>query len=211
MTSYTGGRSCPPYSLGHDVPKKPCSYSAWCQAPWAAQYSSPDVGNLPFCSVSQPRNRSRKAASSGESRKSNGQLLQLDGPRLRGGQHAPQIDVGEAFPGVADTAVNLNRGLTDGQCRTRTVDLGNPRRFDGLGGGKFVDRPRGMAQDTDRPLDQRQAFGEQVADSLIRADRRTVLLANLGVLTGQCVGPAGGTHQVGARDGQREYAPAAGI
>src|SRR6478752_9836309 len=114
MTSNTGGRSCPPYALGHDVPKKPASYNATCHSPALAQYSSPEVGNLPFCSVNQPRSLSRNAASSGESRKSNDQLLQLHGPQFGGRQHSAQVHMGKALPRVADAAVHLNRRLADG-------------------------------------------------------------------------------------------------
>src|SRR3984885_13998491 len=108
MTSYTGGSSWPPYSRGQDNPKKPPSYSARCHSPCLAQYSSPELGNSLACTESHDRSRSRKAASSGESRKSNVDLLQLDGPQLSRRERAAQVDVRQAFPGVADTAVHLN-------------------------------------------------------------------------------------------------------
>src|SRR6201996_6779458 len=105
MTSYTGASSCPPYSLGQDNPKKPPSYSARCHSPCRAQYSSPELGNSLACNTSHDRSRSRKAASSVESRKSNVDLLQLDGPQFGRCQRTPQIDVPQAFPGIADAAV----------------------------------------------------------------------------------------------------------
>src|SRR6202007_1894980 len=52
-----------------------------------------------------------KAALSVESRKSNVDLLQLDGPQFGRCQRAPQIDMRKAFPGIADAAVHLDRGL----------------------------------------------------------------------------------------------------
>src|SRR6201996_9813415 len=106
MTSYTGGNSCPPYSRGQDSPKKPPWYSALCHSPWRAQSSSPELGNSLACTESQVLSRSRKAASSGESRKSNADLLQLDGPQLSRRERAAQEDVRQALPRIADTAVH---------------------------------------------------------------------------------------------------------
>ncbi|GAB4909446.1 hypothetical protein MAHJHV28_46690 [Mycobacterium avium subsp. hominissuis] len=45
---------------------------------------------------------------------------------------AAQVDVRRALPGVADTAVHLNRRLTDRSGGTRTVDLGDLGRPNGL-------------------------------------------------------------------------------
>src|ERR1700733_4511745 len=114
MTSYTGGSSWPPYSRGQDNPKKPPSYSARCHSPCLAQYSSPELGNSLACTESHDRSRSRKAASSGESRKSNVDLLQLDGPQLGQCQRTPQIDVRQALPGIPNAAVHLHGGLAHG-------------------------------------------------------------------------------------------------
>src|ERR1700753_2265581 len=131
MTSYTGGISCPPYSRGQDSPKKPPSYSARCHSPCRAQYSSPELGNSLACTASHDRSRSRNAASSAESRKSNVDLLQLDGPQFGRCQRAPQVDVRQAFPGVADAAVYLDGGLAHRSRGARAVDLREPSRADG--------------------------------------------------------------------------------
>src|SRR6202000_1191352 len=102
---------------------------------------------------------SRKAASSGESRKSNGDLLQLDGPQLRRVERAAQVDVRKTLPGVADTAVYLNGGLAYGSRGPRAVDLGEPGGPDGFGRVQLVYRPGGVSRDAHRALDQGQAFG----------------------------------------------------
>src|SRR5271154_5398493 len=146
MTSYTGGNSCPPYSRGQDSPKKPPSYSARCHSPCRAQYSSPELGNSLACTESQDPSRSRKAASSGESRKSNVDLLQLDGPQLRRGQRAAQVHVRQALPGIADAAVYLNGGLAPRPRGPRAVDLCEPASADSLGWVPLVDRPGGVPQ-----------------------------------------------------------------
>src|ERR1700728_3381116 len=133
MTSYTAGISCPPYSRGENTPKKPPSYSARCHSPCRAQYSSPELGNSLACTESHDRSRPRKAASSGESRKSNVDLLQLDGPQLGRCQRTPQIDVRQALPGVANASVHLDGGLAHCARGTRAVDLCDPTRPDRLG------------------------------------------------------------------------------
>src|SRR6201992_1105900 len=160
MTSYTGGNSCPPYSRGQDSLKKTPSHSARGQSPWRAQYSSPELGNSLACTESQVLSRSRKAASSGESRKSNADLLQLAGPQLRRGQRATQVHMRKALPGIADAAVYLNSGLAHRPRGSRAVDLGEPAGSDRLGWVQLVDRPGGVPHDAHRALDQRQAFGD---------------------------------------------------
>src|SRR5271154_4364907 len=158
MTSYTGGNSCPPYSRGQDSPKKPLSYSARCHSPCLAQNSSPEPGNSLACNDSHDLSLSRNAASSGESRKSNVDLLQFDGPQFGRCQRSSQVDVREALPGVADASVYLNGGLAYGSRGARAVDLRNPAGPDRLGRGQLVDRPGSVSQHTHRALDQGQAF-----------------------------------------------------
>src|SRR5579884_2592516 len=123
MTSYTGGSSWPPYSLGQDNPKKPAWYKARCHSPCRAQYSSPELGNSLACTDSHERSRSRNAASSGESRKSNVDLLQLHGPQLGGRQCSAQKDMRQAVPGVTDAAMHLHSGLTHGPRSVGAVDF----------------------------------------------------------------------------------------
>src|SRR5271163_1053292 len=204
MTSYTGGNSCPPYSRGQDSPKKPPSYSALCHSPCRAQYSSPELGNSLACNESQDLSRSRKAASSGESRKSNVDLLQLDGPQLGRGQRAAQVHVRQALPGIADAAVYLNGGLAHRPRGPRAVDLCKPAGADRLGWVQLVDRPGGVPQDAHRALDQCQTFGEQVCDGLVRADRLAILLTDFRVITRQRVRTAGRADQVRRRGSRSE-------
>src|SRR5271156_4552096 len=123
MTAYTGGGGGPPSSRGQDNPKKPPSYSARCHSPCRAQYSSPELGNSLACTESHDRSRSLKAASSGESRKSNVDLLQLDLPQFGRCQRTSQTDVRQALPGIANAAVHLDGGLAHGSCGARAVDL----------------------------------------------------------------------------------------
>src|ERR1044071_9945653 len=113
--------------LGHESPKKPPSYSAWCQAAWPSQYSSDvdDVGRPGSLSRSHARRRARKAASSGEPPKSTstssaalvGEDAVEAGPhaaeQLGRDEGAPQVHVRQALPRVADAAVHLDGRLAD--------------------------------------------------------------------------------------------------
>src|SRR5262249_18465088 len=97
------------------------------------------------------RRRARNSASAGESRKSIGssepvvteaeQLLTVVAEPLRGEQRAPQVDVRETLPRVADPAVDLDPGLAHGARGPGAVRLGDapgPERRMRL---EVVDRP----------------------------------------------------------------------
>ena len=116
--------------------------------------------------------------------------------------------MGQALPGVADAAVHLDGGLTDGAGRLGAVHLGDPGRLQRLGRPQLVDGPGGVAQDRLRPLDERQALGQQVRDRLVGPDGVAVLLADLGVLDCQGVRAASRADQLGGRGDDREGLPA---
>ena len=116
----------------------------------------------------------------------------------------------QALPGVADAAVHLNRGLAHRPRGARAVDLCEPAGPDRLGRVQLVDRPGGVPQDAHRTLDQGQAFGQQVRDGLVRADRLAVLLTDFRVVAGQRVRTARRSDQVGRRGRQRERQPSLG-
>jgi hypothetical protein len=117
----------------------------------------------------------------------------------------------KAFPGIADAAVHLDGGLAHRSRGARAVDLRHSGGADRLGRRQLVNRPGGMSQHTDRTLDQRQAFREQVRDGLIRADRIAVLLADFRVLASQVVCTSGGSDQVRRRGGQGKRQPPFGV
>ena len=116
----------------------------------------------------------------------------------------------QALPGVADTAVYLDRGLAYGPRGARAVDLREASGADRLGRVQLVDRPGSVPQDADRAFDQSQAFGQQVRDGLVGADRLAILLTDFRVLAGQAVRSACRTDQVGRCGRQREGEPALG-
>jgi hypothetical protein len=119
--------------------------------------------------------------------------------------------VGQALPGVADSAVDLDGGLADRQGGVSGIGLGDPRGVQRRSGTALVHRPGGIPEDRHRPLDQRQAFGEQVRDSLVRPDGMAVLGADLGVVQREGVRATRRADHFGGRDDHRERLPPQGV
>src|SRR6516165_10495581 len=177
------------------MPKKPASYSDWCQRAWPSQYSS-EVDEVPrpgSLSRSHSRNRWRNAASSGESPKSMSvppsggpaQIRSVDPAVLEHAvqvgadaaehvsreQRASEVHVGEALPGVADATVDLDGGLAHRARRPGAVRLGERGRQVRLVRGEGVDGPGGLPSDAARALGGDVRVGEEVLDRLEGADR----------------------------------------
>ena len=124
-------------------------------APGATRPGGPSTRPRPP-GTSRPARPARHAAGRGrpprrashdspQSISSDADLLEAHAEQLRRGQRPPQVDVGQALPGVADAAVHLDGRLADVPGGARAVDLRDPRGPDGLGPGAARRRPRPRA------------------------------------------------------------------
>ena len=94
---------------------------------------------------------------------------------------APQVDVGQALPRVADAPVDLDGGLAHVASRSGAVGLGHRGRGQRVVGREGIDGPGRMQGDAAGPLHQHEGIGQQVLDGLERTDGRPELLAEGGV------------------------------
>ena len=115
--------------------------------------------------------------------------------------------MGQALPGVADAAVDLDGGLAHGAGGAGAVRLRQRGGGQRLPRRQRVDRPGGVQRDGVRPLGRHVRVRQQVLHGLERTDRRAVLPALAGVVDRQPHGAPHDADEVGAREREPERPP----
>ena len=122
-------------------------------------------------------------------------------------QGAPQVDMSQALPRVADAPVDLDGGLAHIASRSGAIGLGHRSRGQRVIGRERIDGPGRMQGDAAGPLHQHERIGQHVLHGLKGTDGCPELLAEGGVVGRQLHGAAHDADQVGRGQGQAQGGP----